>query len=179
TQFAIRDRAGNITNRVDKDLAGAEREKVAGKDEGEAVALYESMTSKMPGLRSVVDQLDKLTEDATYTLAGRAWDEARKQFGMDPRAEAVARSSYTAIVDNQILPLLRDTFGAQFTVAEGESLRATLGDPNKSPPEKKAVLQAFIQQKERDIEALARRTGQSAPATGNRTSSGVQWSIEE
>src|SRR5690606_16167690 len=40
TQFAIRDRAGNITNRVDKDLAGAEREKVAGKDEGEAVALY-------------------------------------------------------------------------------------------------------------------------------------------
>lgn len=142
-----------------------------GKDQGEARALYDSMVSKMPGLRSVVDQLDTLTEEATYTWAGRAWDEARKQFDLDPRAEAVARSQYTAIVDNQILPLLRDTFGAQFTVAEGESLRATLGDPNKSPPEKKAVLQAFIQQKERDIEALARRTGQEAPAAP----SGGDW----
>ena len=166
TEYGIRDRNGNIVNRVEKDLTGAERDKTLGKDQGEAAALYQSMTSKMPGLRQVVGQLDKLTEEATYTWAGRAWDEARKQFGMDPRAEAVARAQYTAIVDNQILPLLRDTFGAQFTVAEGESLRATLGDPNKSPAEKKAVLQAFVDQKERDIEALARRTGQQAPNGG-------------
>lgn len=179
-QIAIRDRAGNVINSVDKNLAQAEEDKVAGKDRGEARALYESMTSKMPGLRSVVDRLDTLAEQATYTAAGRTWDEARKQFGSDPRAAAVARAEYEAIIDNQILPLLRDTFGAQFTVIEGERLRSTLGDPNKSPTEKKAVLKAFIEQKERDIEALARRTGQAAPATtGNRTSSGVQWSIDD
>lgn len=161
-QIAVRDRNGNVVNTVDKNLAAAERDKVVGKDLGEAEALYSSMTSKMPGLRQVADRLDTLSEEATYTLAGRTWDEARKQFGADPRAAAAARAEYEAVIDNQILPLLRDTFGAQFTVVEGERLRDTLGDPNMSPVEKKAVLKAFIDQKERDIEALATRTGNNA-----------------
>jgi hypothetical protein len=58
------------------------------------------------------------------------------------------------MVDNQILPLLRETFGAQFTLQEGQSLKTTLGDPEKSPQEKRAVLEAFIEQKVRNIEAL-------------------------
>jgi hypothetical protein len=41
---------------------------------------------------------------------------------------------------------------------------ATLGDPDKSPQEKQAVLKAFIEQKRRDIEALARQSGVDAPA---------------
>lgn len=174
TEFGIRDRNGQIVNRVDKDLAGAEREKTLGKDQGEATALYESMTSKMPGLRQVADRLDKLAEQATYTFAGRGWDEARKQFGADPRAAATARAEYEAIIDNQILPLLRDTFGAQFTVVEGERLRSTLGDPNKSPTEKKAVLRAFIEQKERDISALATRTGKQQPTTDYKGKYGLE-----
>ena len=164
TSYGLRDRAGDVVGNVPIDNAGAERDKVLGKDQGDAVALHESMSSKMPGLRHVADQLDTLAEEATYTFAGRTWDETRKQFGADPRAAAVARTQYEAIVDNQVLPLLRDTFGAQFTVTEGQSLRATLGDPNKSPSEKKAVLRAFIDQKERDIAALAQRTGHAAPA---------------
>ncbi|BEV44763.1 transglycosylase SLT domain-containing protein [Afipia carboxidovorans] len=126
-----------------------------GKSRGEAAASYRSMSSKLPGLEKVVGELDKLADEATYTYAGRALDEGRRQLGMEPRDSAVARTKYIAMVDNQILPLLRDTFGAQFTVQEGESLRATLGDPNKTPAEKKEVLRAFINQKRRDIEALA------------------------
>lgn len=180
TEDVLVDQSGNIIARIPKNIAGAEAEKVAGKDLGEARALYESMTSKMPGLRQTVDRLDELTEQATYTWAGRTWDEVRRQFGAEPRLEAVARAEYTAIVDNQILPLLRDTFGAQFTAAEGDRLRDTLGDPNKSPAEKKALLQAFIQQKERDIEGLASRLGGSAaPGKTGRSTTIGGYTIEE
>jgi len=125
-----------------------------GKTAGENTSLLESMKSKMAGLETVVEQLGKLADNATYTKAGQWMDSTRKQAGMEPRPEAIARAEYIAMVDNQVLPLLRDTFGAAFTQKEGETLRATLGDPDKSPAEKKAVLKAFIAQKKRDVEAL-------------------------
>lgn len=127
----------------------------SGKDTGEAIAEYRRMSTKMPGLEKVITQLGEVGNKATYTLGGRAVDEVNRQLGLSPREEAVARTQYIAMVDNQILPLLRDTFGAQFTVTEGDSLRATLGDPNKSPQEKQAVLTAFIEQKRRNVEAAA------------------------
>lgn len=131
-----------------------------GKGIGEAKASYESMKSKLPGLEAVVKDLDTLSEQATYTLAGQGQDWLRTQTGAEPRGAAVARTQYISTVNNQILPLLRDTFGAQFTEREGETLRATMGDPDKTPTEKQAVLKAFIEQKRRDIEALAIQTGE-------------------
>ena len=130
-----------------------------GKAAGEDTALLASVESKMPGLEKVVADLDVLAERATYTLAGQARDTLGRQLGMDPSEGAIARAEYIAKVDNQILPMLRDTFGAAFTVKEGETLRATLGDPDKSPQEKQAVLRTFIEQKRRDVEALQLRTG--------------------
>lgn len=130
-----------------------------GKASGENVTLLESMKSKLPGLELVVGQLDVLADKATYTKAGQLNDAIRKQTGREPRPEAVARAEYIAMVDNQVLPLLRDTFGAAFTQKEGDTLRATLGDPDKSPSEKKAVLRAFIAQKKRDVEALEAQVG--------------------
>ena len=131
--------------------------KAIGTAQGEAKASLESMSAKMPGLETVVSELNDLADRATYTLAGQAWDMSAKQLGLGPSDAAIARAEYIAKVDNQVLPLLRDTFGAAFTVKEGETLRATLGDPDKSPQEKKAVLNAFIEQKKRDIEALSRQ----------------------
>ena len=167
---------------IQKDVAGAAREAKIGGAQGDAAATYQSMSSKLPGLLSVVDKLDALADKATYTAAGQVLDIGRKQLGMEPRESAIARAEYIATVDNQVLPLLRDTFGAQFTQKEGETLRATLGDPDKSPQEKKAVLHSFIEQKKRDLEALAAQSGQGpAPAAGgagNTTSSGIGWSIE-
>lgn len=170
------------TPQIGIDNAGKAADTAAGKAQGEAVASYRSMASKLPGLQGVVNELDKIAEEATYTLAGQGRDAVARQFGITTDG-ALARTKYIAMVDNQILPLLRDTFGAQFTVAEGESLRATLGDPNKSPQEKQAVLKAFIEQKKRDVEALALQSmgqlpGQMPAPQGNATSSGVQWSIE-
>ena len=140
---------------IPKDVAGEAKLKVEGKDTGEAAALYKSLSSKMPGLQKVVADLEVLADQATYTKTGQLWDTIRKETGMEPRESAVARAKYIAMVDNQVLPMLRDTFGAQFTVVEGQSLRATLGDPDKTPEEKKAVLTAFIEQKVRNIEAAA------------------------
>ncbi|OCP36733.1 phage tail tip lysozyme [Ensifer sp. LC163] len=166
TETILMDQAGNVISRTPKQNREAERDKAIGSGEGkvqaEKQAEYDSITSKMPGLYSVVDRLSQLAEGATYTMAGRALDYGIGQLGMEPRDAAVARAEYTAIVDNQILPLLRDTFGAQFTNEEGLRLARTLGDADKSPTEKSALLRAFIQQKERDIQALGTQIGKGA-----------------
>jgi len=147
---------------------------VQGKTAGENITQLQSMKAKMPGLEAVVADLGALSDKATYTSVGLAMDETRKQLGLEPRPEAIARAEYIAMVDNQVLPLLRDTFGAAFTEKEGETLKNTLGDPTKSPAEKKAVLRAFIAQKKRDVEDLEAQVGSSgspspapAPAPGS------------
>lgn len=123
----------------------------AGKETGRVKANLGEMQRNIPGLRLVVDQLNSLSDEATYTALGQVANKVRKELGLETGTGAIARAEYIAVVDNQILPLLRQTFGAQFTVEENKSLRATLGDPDKSPAEKKAVLDAFIAQKERDL----------------------------
>jgi len=123
----------------------------AGKASASAASELAEMERNMPGLLAVVAELNDLADIATYTLAGQARDELAKQTGADPSEGAIARARYIATVDNQVLPLLRQTFGAAFTAKEGDTLRQTLGDPNKSPEEKKAVLDAFIAQKRRDL----------------------------
>ena len=111
------------------------------------------MERNLPGLFVVADQLDKLAESATYTKGGVFYDEVLKQLGGDESPGAIARATYIAIVDNQVLPLLRQTFGAAFTKQEGDTLRATFGDARLSPQGKKAVLNAFISQKIRDVQS--------------------------
>lgn len=167
THYAILDpQTRQVVGTVPKELAGAERAKVEGRGQGEAADTLRSIESKMPGLETVIKRLDDLSDKATYTAAGQATDFMMRQAGMQPRDSAVARAEYVSIVNNQILPLLRDTFGAQFTEREGNTLRETLGDPDKSPKEKQAVLKAFIEQKRRDVQALQSRVGggQAAPA---------------
>lgn len=137
---------------------------VEGRADAESAALAESIGSKLPGLRTVIDELTALADTATYTMSGQAMDNVKRELGLPVGQGAIDRASYIAIVDNQVLPLLRDTFGAAFTQKEGESLRATLGDPNKSPAEKKAILNAFISQKERDIAGMQNRAVGAPPA---------------
>lgn len=128
-------------------------------------SLANSIESKMPGLEAVVSELGELAKTATYTKAGQLVDTFMRETGQQVPESAVARQQYISMVDNQILPLLRDTFGAQFTQKEGETLKATLGNPDLSPIEKQAVLNAFISQKRRDLEAL-KGTATSNPASG-------------
>lgn len=144
--------------------AAAEAQKIAAK-EGEKVltekrAALRERKATLPELEETVKELSALGKQATYTMTGQARDALMREAGMEPTVGAQARTAYTAMVDNQILPLLRQTFGPQFTVEEGNRLRETLGDPNKSPKEKDFVLDAFIRQKKKDITSLERELGE-------------------
>jgi Na+-transporting NADH:ubiquinone oxidoreductase subunit NqrC len=114
------------------------------------------MEAKMPELEKTVEELGKLSETATYTKGGQLLNEARRQLGLPVGQGAIDRSAMESMVDNQVLPLLRDTFGAQFTQKEGETLRAALMDVNKSPDERKAILNSFIEQKRLNIQSTQR-----------------------
>lgn len=128
-----------------------------GKNYAEDINSYNNMTSKMPELMDTVSKLNELGQSATYTKGGQLLDVIRRETGMAPRQSAVDRAAYVSMIDNQILPLLRDTFGAQFTEREGNTLRKTLGDANSTPEEKNAQLNAFIRQKQMSIESQKRK----------------------
>lgn len=130
-----------------------------GKQKGEAQAKLNSMVAQFPNLNNMVTELSELGKKATFTTVGQIGDTVRRELGLPVGEGAVARTEYIAKVDNEVLPLLKQTFGAAFTVQEGESLRATLGDPDKSPEEKDAVLRAFIAAKSEEIKSLGRQTG--------------------
>jgi len=130
-----------------------------GQELGAAESKLSSIEASMPTLENVAQRLSKLGKIATYTTAGQVRDTAMRELGMDIPDAAVARTEYISTVDNEVLPLLRQTFGAQFTENEGNRLRVTLGDPDKTPEEKDAVLRSFITAKKGEIESLRRQTG--------------------
>jgi hypothetical protein len=117
-----------------------------------------NMESKMPELMGAVDELRVLGREATYKQSGRAIDAVARELGKTTPG-MIARTEYVSKIDNLVLPLLRDTFGAAFTEKEGETLKKTLGDVNKSPAEKESALNAFIQQKKRNIASQRRKLG--------------------
>lgn len=143
-------RAGNVA-----------QAKIQAKSTGEATNLLAELNANMPKLEGVKQRLSELGGKATYTTAGKLRDSALRQMGMDMSEGGIARAEYISRVDNEVLPLLRQTFGAAFTEREGETLKKTLGDPDASPEEKDARLNAFIEQKVAQVQSLQRQLGQS------------------
>ena len=131
----------------------------AAQERGETLSAYNRAKAALPGLQEVVGKLKALSDVATYTTKGKVWDSIVKEMGFGATEGATARSTMESIVDNQVLPLLRDTFGAAFTAAEGERLRNTMLDPDLAPEQKKASLDAFIDQKMRNLEGQERELG--------------------
>lgn len=138
---------------------------VLGTERGVSEAKKKDIEAAIPSLMQVVDKLSNLGKTATYSKTGVISDNIARELGAVTGDKtvpqgAVDRTEYISTVDNEVLPLLRQTFGAQFTLEEGKSLRATLGDPDKSPQEKDAVLRAFIEAKIREVSTLERRIDQ-------------------
>jgi len=153
--------------------AAKNRAEASGKILGESDARLNSMQASMPQLETTVAKLSELGKKATYTYPGQIKDIISRQIpasvGGGATEGSIARTEYQNTVRDVLLPTLRQTFGAQFTVAEGEKLEQTLGDPNKTPEEKDAALRAFIEQKHLTIDSLRRETGgASAPASNNQ-----------
>jgi hypothetical protein len=143
---------------------GIEIAKVEAKDFAESANMLVQMETNMPNLINVVDRLRGLSDEATHTMIGKLRDVVTRELNLGVGASGIARAKYMAIVDNEVLPLLRPTFGAAFTVEEGKALRATLGDPNVSPGEKKAILDAFIAAKKGQVMALQAKTESQSPS---------------
>lgn len=137
----------------------------------EATARGETLTdlarseAALPGLRTAVDQLKELAPIATSTLGARVFDTVVKESGFGSTKGADARVKFISIINNQVLPLLKSTFGAAFTEREGETLKATMGDPNATPAQKIEQLNSFIDQKVRDIQSKQREVGAEVTAT--------------
>lgn len=143
-----------FTPSLQGEVAGAKAEgKKEGEGSGDAANAYKAALSKLPTIEKTVKELSALGQTATYTKAGQLYDAGRRQLGLTPRQASVDREEYIAKVRTQIFPLLRDTFGAQFTRAEGDALVETLGAPDKAPAERDAILRSFINQKYNDLEA--------------------------
>lgn len=154
--------AENLSKKADLDYQEEQaRRKAAGsasgKMQGENIDAMSELDARLPALYEITDKLGALGQTATYTGAGKARDWLKREVGLDPGAGAVARAEYISTVDNEVLPLLRSTFGAAFTAAEGDRLRATLGNEDLSPPEKDAALRSFIDSKEREVRQLGMR----------------------
>lgn len=135
--------------------AGAE----VGKAAGEKEALLKQYESSLPELEKTIGDLSQLSETATYTQAGRITDSIIKEAGFGATEGAIDRAEFISKIDNVVLPMLKETFGAAFTVQEGDNLKATMGDPNASPAEKQAVLNSFITQKMANIRSAQRYLG--------------------
>lgn len=128
-----------------------EEEKIIAKARGENFNELRAAQAAMPNIEKVVGELKVLADDATFTLGGKAFNRFAKELGYSTSGDT-ARSSMIAIVDNQVLPLLRPIFGAAFTKAEGDSLKQALVNPDSTAESRKAQLNAFLTQMKRNIE---------------------------
>lgn len=166
-------------------LADKERIKasstVQGKSFGEAESHLADLEANFPELNDVISKMKAVGQQATYTKAGKVYDAFNRQLDLEPRESAVAREQYVNMAKNQVFPILKQTFGAQFTKAEGDALLSTLGDAEKSPAEKEAALNAFIDQQTRNIKSARRRVGkeQEEIPTGQSIGVGLKPSKQE
>lgn len=126
---------------------------------GETLTDLKRAKAALPGIRNVIGQLKDLALIATSTLGGRVFDTAVKELGFGSTKGATARAKFISLINNQVLPLLKPTFGGSFSLEEGNKLEATLADPDSSPDQKIATLDAFLDQKVRDIETDERELG--------------------
>ncbi len=134
-------------------LKATKRAESAADDESKLSALK----ANWPVIQDMAETLRALSTKATYTMAGKGFDLLLKEFGFGATKGSTARAKYQSVIDNQILPLLKATFGTAFTEGEGKRLTATLGDPDAAPEEKIAQLDAFLSSQQSQMDTLERK----------------------
>jgi len=139
------------------------RDIAAGKDLGESEVALRGLEASFPAIYEVTGKLKELAPLATYTWGGGVFDQAVRQLGFGETEGATAKARYSSIIKNQILPLLKQTFGAAFTEKEGAKLEETLGNPELAPEAKIAQLEEFLDNKLREIQTEYRKLGQPVP----------------
>lgn len=133
-----------------------------------------ALEAGLPAFEEMAKQLNEVGKDATYTKSGQAYDWLVRQLGLGSTKGANARERYRQIVNNELLPKLRETFGGQLSDAERESLLSTLGNVDLSAPEREQAVQSFIESKKRQLEGYKRQLGGTKKETKEETV--IDWS---
>lgn len=128
-----------------------------GKNLAEDEEQLRNLEANMPALQEMVSELQDLADKATYTATGRGINKVQTElFGRSTQGD-VAAKGYETRVNQNLLPLLKQTFGSAFTENDREQLQKTLGDPTAHPKIKHDALQSFIRNKQREIESKRRK----------------------
>ena len=128
-----------------------------GKNLAEDEEQLRNLEANMPALQEMVSELQDLADKATYTATGRGINKVQTElFGRSTQGD-VAAKGYETRVNQNLLPLLRQTFGSAFTEKDREQLQKTLGDPTAHPKIKHDALKSFIRNKQREIESKRRK----------------------
>ena len=128
----------------------AEREQA--KKESEAENRLRTQEELYGSSKQLADKLYNLADEATYSLAGRGLDLGAYLLGLDTKG-SIAREAYSQTVANELIPKLKQMLGGQFTEKDREALMGTLGNPNSTPNEKKAAINAYMETRLRELEA--------------------------
>ena len=128
-----------------------------------------ALEAGLPAFEEMANQLNEVGKDSTYTLAGQGYDWALRNLGLGATKGAEARERYRQIVNNELLPKLRETFGGQLSDAERESLLSTLGNVDLSPKERQQAVASFIESKKRQLEGYKRQLGVSTQKENKST----------
>jgi len=111
--------------------------------------------SDMPNLRTIIVELNALTE-ATFTIKGKLWNTIVRETGFEPTEGATQRVEGLSIINNQVLPKLRQMLGPAFTENEGKRVLALYGDADSHPKERQAALKGLLKAAELEIIRLKR-----------------------
>lgn len=160
---AMMDGGQNGLSEFDKVLQREEAKNYAAELE-----MQRNLAAMQPKIESDVNRLLELSDKATYTLPGRFEDWWEGKIKGQTTEGAKARAEMESIIENNVLPQLRALLGAQFTEREGERVKQTIMDPDRTPEERRAQLNNFLNSK---IDALRQSNyklqnyGVSAPST--------------
>lgn len=124
-----------------------------GHAKGAAEAGLATMSGSMPEMYSTINDLKKLAMAATYTIGGQSYNALLRQLGQPMTAGGNARAEFQSRVNNYLIPSLKTNFGSRITNMEINAQKAMFANPDMSPTEKMAQFQAFIDQKEAQLQA--------------------------
>ena len=125
-----------------------------GTNEAEEKDVIASMSANLPALRATTERLKGLAATASFSLPQKGFNFVMQQaFGVTPQG-STDRERMKSIVNNMILPLLKQTFGASFTVNEKDELKATLLDMDMPAPARIAALEEYMNGKTRELQVL-------------------------
>lgn len=100
--------------------------------------------------QELVRQLNGLVDEATHTPVGRKLDSMANFFGFTTDG-AEAEERYRQIVNNEMIPRIREYMGSAVTAEEGQRVIGLLGDPTATPEKKRAALNSFLEAAERNL----------------------------